>query len=164
MTMNKSLLLLFPLVALADGAVTKQEVRPSNIFTRLGREWKEEGVPQKISVRPMDWETRTRQLKTIPRTYAEFRALYPIRSSDRKYPEGFTSKERVKIDKLSRQVRLYDRGMLMQPTCRSGHARAKARRDKAFEDLRKLEPTTDKYYKMKYARYNIREDWRGPLR
>lgn len=112
----------------------------------------------------MDWEAQTMQLKTIPRTYEEFRALYPISSSDRTFPGDFTPKEHIKIDKLSRQVRLYDRGMLMQPTCRSGYTRAKARRDKAFKDLKKLEPTADKYYKLKYARYNIREDWRGPLR
>lgn len=136
--MNKSLLLLVPLVAFADSTtVTKQ---------------------------PPKWEHVTSTLKTIPRTYAEFRALYPINSSDRKYPVDFTSKERVRIDKLSRQVRLYDRGVMLYPTCSPSRVKAKVRRDKAYKELKTVEPTADKYYKMKYYRYNIREDWSTRIR
>jgi hypothetical protein len=139
--MNKSLLLLVPLVAFADSTVTK-ETKP--VY--------------------MDWATRLNTLKNIPKTYAEFRAFYPISSEDRKYPVDFTSKERIKIDKLSRQVRLYDRGVMLYPTCSPSRSKAKVRRDKAYKELKTVEPTTDKYYKMKYYRYNIREDWQTSSR
>jgi hypothetical protein len=138
MVMNKSLLLLVPLVAFADSTATKHT--------------------------PPKWEHVTNIFKNIPRTYAEFRALYPLSGTNRKYPQDFTSKERIKIDKLSTQVRLYDRGVMLSKTCSPSRVKALTRRNKAYKDLKNIEPTTDKYYKMKYYRYNIREDWGGPLR
>ena len=70
-----------------------------------------------------------------------------------RYPYDYTLKERIQIDKLTRQVRLYDRGILTSKKCSPSRHRAVTVRNKAYDKLRTLEPTTTKYNQLnKYSK------------
>ena len=74
-------------------------------------------------------------------------------TSPLRYPYDYTLRERIQIDKLTRQVRLYDRGILTSKKCSPSRHRAVTIRNKAYDKLRTIEPTVTKYNQLtKYSK------------
>ena len=70
-----------------------------------------------------------------------------------RYPQDYTFKERIKIDRLSNQLRLHHRTLMMTKSCTPKNRRARSYYKTKYEELRKLEPTMTKYLQFKrYAR------------
>ena len=62
------------------------------------------------------------------------------------YPKKDTVREKIQIDKLSTQARLYDRTVNMAPACHTSRYRALYRRNITYIKLKELDPYTSKYY------------------
>ncbi|MFP6901376.1 MAG: hypothetical protein VCA36_10560 [Opitutales bacterium] len=70
-----------------------------------------------------------------------------------KYLQDYTFKERIKIDKLSTQLRLHYRALMLTKSCSAKNRRARAYYKAKYEELRQLEPTMTKYVQLnRYAR------------
>ncbi len=71
-----------------------------------------------------------------------------------RYPQDYSFKERLKIDKLSTQLRLHHRTMMLSKSCSPKHRRARMYYKAKYEELRQLEPTMTKYTQLtgKYGR------------
>jgi hypothetical protein len=70
-----------------------------------------------------------------------------------RYPQDYTFKERIKIDKLSTQLRLHYRTLMLTKSCSPKHRRARVHYKAKYEELRQLEPTMTKYVQLnRYAR------------
>ena len=71
-----------------------------------------------------------------------------------RYPQDYSFKERLKIDKLSTQLRLHHRTLMLSKSCSPKHRRARMYYKAKYEELRQLEPTMTKYAQLtgKYGR------------
>ena len=71
-----------------------------------------------------------------------------------RYPQDYSFKERLKIDKLSTQLRLHHRTMMLSKSCSPKHRQARMYYKAKYEELRQLEPTMTKYTQLtgKYGR------------
>ena len=89
----------------------------------------------------------------IPQQFPDpFAAKKTTISSYPKYPQDYSLKERIKIDRLSAQLRLYDRTMSLTKSCTPKSSRARALHKAKYDELKQLEPTMAKYNQLKRYR------------
>ena len=90
----------------------------------------------------------------VPQQFPDpFAAKETTISSYPKYPQDYSLKERIKIDRLSNQLRLHHRTLMMTKSCTPKNRRARSYYKTKYEELRKLEPTMTKYAQLtKYKR------------
>ena len=89
----------------------------------------------------------------VPQQFPDpFAAKKTTTSSYPKYPQDYSLKERIKIDRLSTQLRLYGRTMSLTKSCSPKSSRARALYKAKYDELKQLEPTMAKYNQLKRYR------------
>ena len=88
----------------------------------------------------------------VPQQFPDPFAAKETKISYPKYPQDYSPKERIKIDRLSTQLRLYGRAVSLTKSCTPKSSRARALYKAKYDELKQLEPTMAKYNQLKRYR------------